>query len=224
MKSLVRQLSQKKVSLFIVLIVFDILIVCLHLLFGNKNTFFHLDFENNLPTYFQAGKLIVFGSFLFILGLTRFVKRNVKSFILPLSFFLVAVGFDELLQIHENIYRIFEFFEWLHPSKIVDASMKLGYKSSLWILYYLPFIVLFVFWSGYWLRYFQTLMKKNAVLLLSSSACISVVLLCEILSSTGTYTDTTYFWLVTFEEMAELLFASTLVFLGATVSTQNIKT
>lgn len=224
MKSLVRQLSQKKISLFIVLIVFDILIVCLHLLFGNKNTFFHLDFENNLPTYYQAGKLIVFGSFLLILGFTRFVKRNVKSFILPLSFFLVVVGFDELLQIHENIYRIFEFFEWLHPSKIVDASMKLGYKSSLWILYYLPFIVLFVFWSGYWLRYFQTLMKKNAVLLLSSSACISVVLLCEILSSTGTYTETTYFGLVTFEEMAELLFASTLVFLGATVSSQNIKT
>src|SRR5690606_23598230 len=98
-----------------------------------------------------------------------------------------------------------EVFDWFHPSKIVEASMKMGYRSSLWILYYLPLIVVFVFWSGYWLRYFQAKMKSNAWIIVLSTQCFFIVLLAEILSSTGTYSESGYFWLVTFEELAEML-------------------
>jgi hypothetical protein len=133
---------------------------------------------------------------------------------IPLAFFVTFLGFDELLQIHENIYRIFEFFPWLHPSKIVDASMRLGYRSSLWLLYYLPAIFIFVFWSGYWLRYFQSKFKSNFWIIAVSSISFFMVLLTEVLSSTGTYSENAYFWLVTVEEMAEMILGSTLILVG----------
>lgn len=191
------------------------MVLFLHLTLGKNHSFFHLDFEQNLPTFYQSSKLIVFGLIFFSLGLNRKIKREVKSFVLPLSLFLTFLGLDELFQIHENIYRIFELFDWLHPSKIVDLSMKMGYRSSLWILYYLPMIVIFVFWSGYWLRYFQSKMKNNASILILSSSCLFIVLLTEILSSTGTYSENAYFWLVTLEEIAEMLLATALVLVGS---------
>jgi hypothetical protein len=210
---LVRLLWYKD-SIFYWLIGFDLLIVLLHLVLGGHNQFFHVDFEQNLPTFYQSMKLIIFGLIFFVLGLRRSVKNDIKSFIIPMSLVLVFLGLDELFQIHENIYRIFETFDLFHPSKIVEASMRMGYRSSLWLLYYLPFIFIFIFWSGYWLRYFQSRMKNNTGILILSSVCLFAVLMAEILSSTGTFAESTYFWLVTIEETAEMLFASTLILAG----------
>lgn len=137
-----------------------------------------------------------------------------KWFVVPLAICLFMLGLDELLQIHENVYKIFSALDLLHPSKIVEASMRLGYRSSLWILYYLPIIFAFVFWSGYWLRYFQDKMKNNARVILLSSLCLFTVLLAEVLSSTGSYSESGYYWLVTVEETAEMLFASSLIYVG----------
>lgn len=204
-----------KKSLFIYLVVFDLVVLLLHLLFGRHNYFFHLDYEQNLPTIYQSLKLIIFGSIFFVYGLSKSVNKNIKGFILPLALFITFLGFDELLQIHENIYRIFELFKWLHPSKIVDASMKMGYRSSLWILYYIPLILIFGFWSGYWLRFFQATMKKNTWILIVSSISLFTVLLTEILSSTGSFSENAYYCLVTIEEMAEMLLASTLILIGS---------
>ncbi len=95
--------------------------------------------------------------------------------------------------------------------------MKLGYRSSLWILYYLPFIFLFVFWSGYWLRYFQDRIKSNFWIILVSSFSLLTILVMEVMSSTGTYSDNTYFIMVTIEESAEMLLGSTLVLVGLKV-------
>lgn len=207
--------SPKKI--FQWLIAIDILLVIIHLLLGRQFHFFHLDYENNLPTIYQSSKLVIFGIIFFIFSLSSFIKKELKSFMIPLSLFIFFLGLDEYFQIHENIYRIFEFFPWLHPSKIVDASMKLGYRSSLWILYYLPGIILFFFWSGYWLRYFQSQMKNNFYTILLSSFCLFAVLISEILSSTGSYSDHIYFMIVTIEEFGEMIFASSLIYLGSKV-------
>lgn len=209
-------------TLFYCLIGIDTLVLVLHLLFGSQNHFFHLDFEQNLPTAYQSFKLIVFGVIFFILGLKKSIKWDIKSFVLPLSLVLIFLGLDELLQIHENIYRIFEYLDLFHPSKIVEASMKMGYRSSLWIIYYLPFIFIFVFWSGYWLRYFQSKMKNNAWMLIMSSLSLFCVLLAEILSSTGSFAESTYFGLITLEETAEMLLASTLVLVGSKMLNSHI--
>lgn len=222
MPSVFMKLFKNNETLFKTLIVSDFAIVILHLLFGHQTQFFHLDFEQNLPTVYQSSKLIIFGILFLTLSLRSKLQLELKSFLIPLALFIGALGFDELLQIHENIYRIFEIFDWLHPSRIVDASMRMGYRSSLWILYYLPVIVVFVFWSGYWLRYFQSKMKRNFWVIGLSSLCLFTVLIAEILSSTGTYSDQTYYWLVTLEESAEMLLATTLIFVGSKVLTTPV--
>lgn len=215
MRTFLINLLESNKTVFYWLVGVDVVVLVLHLLFGTQNHFFHLDFEQNLPTMYQSFKLIIFGVVFFTLGLKKSVNWDIKGFILPLSLVLVFLGLDELLQIHENIYRIFELFDLFHPSKIVEASMRMGYRSSLWILYYLPFIFIFVFWSGYWLRYFQAKMKSNAWILILSSLCLFGVLLTEIFSSTGSFAEPTYFWLVTIEETAEMFLASTLVLVGS---------
>lgn len=159
----------------------------------------------------------MFGGIFFTISFTGFVKREIKSFIIPLALVLIYLGFDELLQIHENIYRVFELFNSLHPSKVVEASMKLGYRSSLWILYYLPFILAFVFWCGYWLHHFQSKMKSNAWILAISSLSLLAVLTAEIFSSTGLFSESSYYWFITVEETAEMFFGSTLIFIGSKI-------
>ncbi len=222
MKKIIKNLLINNKTLFFWLVSIDALVLILHLLLGRQSQFFHLDFEQNLPTVYQSFKLIIFGVIFFTAGLKKSIKQDSKRFILPLSLVLVFLGLDELLQIHENIYRIFELFDLFHPSKIVEASIKMGYRSSLWILYYLPFIFIFVFWSGYWLRYFQSKMKNYTWMLILSSLCLFIILLTEIFSSTGSFPETTYFWLVTVEETAEMLLASTLILVGSKMLNINI--
>lgn len=204
-------------KIFLLLLTVDIILLIVHIFLGRQINYFHLDFENNLPTIYQSSKLAIFGIVFFGVSLGGKIKKELKSFMFPLSIFIIFLGLDEYFQIHENIYRIFEFFPFLHPSKIVDASMRLGYRSSLWILYYLPGIILFFFWSGYWLRYFQSKMKNNFYPIMISSICLFTVLLSEVLSSTGTYSEIVYFALVTLEEFAEMIFATTLIFIGARI-------
>ena len=223
MKSFFTYLLYNTKIVFYWLIGIDLFILSLHLLFGSHSQFLHLDFEQNLPTFYQSFKLIFFGVFFFILGLRKSIKLDIKSFILPLAAAIIFLGLDELLQIHENIYRIFELFDLFHPSKIVEASMKMGYKSSLWILYYLPIIFIFVFWSGYWLRYFQSKMRNNAWILVVSSLCLFTVLLAEIFSSTGSFAENTYYWLITIEETAEMILASTLILVGSKMLNKHIR-
>jgi len=202
-----------KKQLIVVLLAGDLIILVFHLLF-NQYQFFHFDFEQNLPTYYQSFKLIFFGLFFLAISLKSFHNNITKFFMLPLAMFLFLLGLDELLQIHENIYRIFTFVDWFHPSKIVAASMKMGYRSSLWILYYLPLLLLFVFWSGYWMNYFQSRLNNNFSLFMLSFISFFTIIITEILSSTGTYSDAVYFLLVTIEETAEMLLATFLILVG----------
>lgn len=222
MKSLLVKLLSQNKRVFLYVVILDLLVLILHLSLGRQNSLFHLDFEQNLPTYYQSLKLISFGLFFFILAFSKSIQLSIKSFLLPVSLFLFFLGIDELFQIHENIYKIFEFIDVFHPSKIVELSMKMGYRSSLWILYYLPFIFIFIFWSGYWLHHFQSKMKSNAKILLLSTLSLFTILMTEILSSTGSFSESNYFWLVTIEETAEMLLASTLIFIGMKVLHRHI--
>lgn len=196
----------------------------LHLLLSSQHVFFHLDFEQNLPTIYQSLKLICFGLVFLIFTFWYPVSARLKFFTIPLSLALAFLGFDELFQIHENIYKIFELIDWLHPSRIVTASMKMGYRSSLWILYYLPMILIFVFWCGYWLSYFQSKLRSNFTLMIISSLTLLTVLVAEVLSSTGQYTEYVYFWMVTVEEVSEMIFGSTLIVIGLKVFRHSNRT
>lgn len=209
--------SSKKNRLLYLFIALDFFVVLLHIVFGSKNTFFHLDFEHNFPTYYQSFRLIGFGSLFLVVAAFKKLKLHLKSFILPLSIFMIILGLDELFQIHENTYKLFNLFEALHPNKIVNLSFNLGYRSSLWILYYIPFIFLFFLWSMYWIRHFHSTFKRNRWVFFLSSCCVGIILLMEILSSSGNYNESTYYWLITLEETTEMVLASTLIFSAKTL-------
>lgn len=215
-----QQIIGQPQKLFSILIASDLLMLLLHLLFAPHSNFFHLDHEQNLPTVYQSLKLIIFGSIFVFSALKRKSSVVGKFFLMPISLFLVALGFDELLQIHENIYRVFEFIPWLHPEKVVEASLDAGYRSSLWVIYYLPIIFVFVFWCGYWFRHFQNKLKNNAWIVGLAGGSLLTVLLIELVSSTGFFNDHIYFWMVTFEELAEMIFASTFILVGHKVLKQ----
>lgn len=102
-----------------------------------------------------------------------------------------------------------------------DLEFRLGYRSSLWILYYIQLIFVLVLWIGYWLRTFQTTIVSNFRMISFSVACLFIVLLAELISSTGLYSDQTYFLLVAIEETVEMLLASSLILLGFRVA--NLK-
>lgn len=217
MISFISKLLPHHRRIFLTLLILDGIILGLHLICSPYNTIFHLDHEFNVPTIYQSLKLILFGIFFFCLSFSQKLSREIKGFMLPLALSITILGFDEMFQIHENIYRIFEFFDLFHPSKIVDASMKLGYRSSLWMLYYLPLFFLFIFWIGYWVRFFQSKLVSNFGVIIISCVSLFSVLLMEILSSTGTFSDHTYFWMITLEEVGEMLFASTIILVGLKV-------
>lgn len=222
MAKIIKKIQQQNKRIFFTLLLADAVIVLLHILLGRQYSFFHLDVEANLPTIYQSLKLLIFGLLFLSIAVKSRVSREIRAFIGPLAIVFLFLGLDELLQIHENIYRVFELLPWIHPSKVVTLSMQLGYRSSLWILYYLPFIFIFVLWSGYWLRAFQTMLKSNFWIIGLSISSLFVVLLAEILSSTGVYSESAYFWLITFEETAEMLFVSALVMVGLTSSSTYV--
>ncbi len=195
----------------------DVLMVLLHLTLGPHFAFFNVDVEQNLPTVVQSSKLILAGIYFALIALFVKLPQKSRRFLLPLGLFSVALGFDELLQIHENIYRVFEYVDWFHPSRIVTASLSMGYRSSLWLLYYLPAIIIFVFWGGYWVRSLQETLASQSKIIAICAGSLFLILLTEVLSSTGQFSDQTYFWMVTLEEAAEMAFATALIWLGFAV-------
>lgn len=189
----------------------DGLIILLHLLFGGPNIWFNLDHEHNLPTWYQVAKLAILGlTTLALVGWHRHQLSTATSFLAPCGLIMLFISTDELWQFHENIYRVFEHIEWFHPSRVVSHSQTIGFRSSLWLLYYMPFFLLGILWLGYWLRYFQENLKKAFSGLILVSGLFLLVIVAELLSSTGVFSQHDYFWLVTLEESAELIGASVL--------------
>ncbi len=215
MKKIFSALEPRSVLRFFVTL--DFLVILLHLIIGRFFLFWHLDYEANFPTVYQSSKLIIFGFLLLLGSLFWRSKERTRFFVLPLSFAMVALGFDELFQIHENIYRVFSLFSWLHPNQVVTVSLQMGYRSSLWILYYVPLILLFILWIGYWLRVFQTTLRENFQVIIVSILCIFVALITEVLGSSGLYSQGVYFALITLEESAEMFLATSFVFVGLQV-------
>lgn len=198
------KLTQPSLRLFLSL---DTVVLLLHLLLGSSYLFFHLDHEQNFPTYYQGLKLIFVG----VYGLLLLATRQGKGTQLPwpllasIAAVLPLIGLDEMFQIHENIYRLFENTPWLHPSNVVSFSQSFGFRSSLWLLYYSPLLLAGMLWFGYWLRALQQLSYTSFRTLLTALFCFFIVILMEVLSSTGEFWGWQYQLLVFVEEASEIL-------------------
>lgn len=193
-------------------LVFDGIVIVLHLTLGAVNPYFNLDFEQNFPTIYQAIKLLLAG----VLGLLlvtfplQAIKKRLRIFQLGISFALIGIAVDEMFQVHENIYRAYEIIPLFHPANVVTVSYNLGFKSSLWLLYYIPIFVIAFGWMSYWIRYFYRYNQGVFKLLIAISCLIIVVLLSEYFSSTGVHSQSKYEFLILVEESAELMVGSLL--------------
>ena len=77
----------------------DTLIIVLHILYGQDNLYYALDKENNLPTYYQSIKLLIFGLYL----LYKSYKDKYNSWFLWIaSIIFIYISVDEALAIHED--------------------------------------------------------------------------------------------------------------------------
>jgi hypothetical protein len=199
--------------LLVLLIAADFLFLILHFLFGPGSDLFHLDREQNLPTYYQGVKLITFG----IIGFGYLIRKKVqvkqlRYFLIALSAILVFIGIDEIFQLHENTWRLFAGTStFLDPANLAPFAFEaVGFQSSLWLVYYLPFFFIGLIWLVYWLLVFKRTYHTYFKYLITATVFGLMVVIFEVLSSTGWYPPHVYHILVGIEETSEKLAATVL--------------
>jgi len=121
------------------LISIDLLLVVLHIRFGQVNGFFNLDWERNLPALYQSFKLLLAGAVfiahavLVYAAHTREKRNTVMLF--SLGALLLLLGLDEAAEIHESLPLYFgQLFPALQTT-VAGWAQAAGYQSSIWIIY-----------------------------------------------------------------------------------------
>jgi hypothetical protein len=131
----------------------DVLVVVLHILWGDKTYLFNMDWERNIPTMYQSFKMVFAGGIIFCVWLLyKFLKeeknRKLLSFWLGTSILVILMGFDEGAELHENVPNYFreiipDFSRWYE-----NIFSSLGFESSIWIVYvlffFLPIVVVWL--------------------------------------------------------------------------------
>lgn len=161
-------ISKRETKVLLSLLLFDVIMVVLHLLFGNKifgnkTIFFNLDWEGNLPTMYQSFKIVFSGAILFCIWLIyKFVikvkNKKILSFWFGTSILLITMGFDEGAELHESIPQYFRdllprFSKWYE-----EIFRSIDFESSRWIIYVL---IVFLPPVTAWLIYvFPTILKR----------------------------------------------------------------
>lgn len=192
---------------FLYLLFFDVVIVLLHLFLGNVSTFFHLDFEHNLPTVYQALKLLTAGYLIGFGVLEVYEKFTARQRLLvsPLAGLFIFLGIDELGLLHEQLdHYIREVFPEFADFVLWQAQ-QVGYFSSTWMVYYLPLILVFAGYGLYLLWYlFQN--KSRLILHLLVFASLLLMTLCfEFIANQNQVSHDRYFLYSLMEETAELV-------------------
>ena len=203
----------KKYKSLIFLFLFDFTMVALFYLFPNKRLF-DLDGENNIPTLYQASKLILIAFFsLALLLLNQYFKLfNNQIRLILIFFFLVFffLGIDEAGQIHENIAIYFHEFFPQPTSEYIEESREVGFKSSEWLLFYWPIILAFVISFIFLFRTIisKYIIDKHKLLVVGSLFFISVPIIEFLNTSETSFMINNYKEMIVLEESAEMIGAS----------------
>jgi hypothetical protein len=194
------------------LIFLDLVIVLLHMLFGQYSSYFNLDHEYNLPTVYQSLKLLTAGHLaLGLLWLRRtfgVMSRSELWFYAPLGAMLIFIGLDELGQLHENVdYFVREVSPGFADSLLMRLE-SVGYYSSTWIAYYSPLIIPAIPYFGFALSYTYRNLRKYTGLFAAIVVCFAGVIFFEFISNQGSIPDHEYQNYIVIEELLEMIGAS----------------
>lgn len=182
-------------NLFYIFVSIDLLLVVLHLLFWQYGAF-NLDYEYNLPTYYQGTKAILAGVVLW---------KNAKLRLFSaLSIFL---GVDEVLMIHERSEQIFRLIMPNFTAQLLEYVKNLGYKSVSWIILLSPVIASVTYLCH---KAVRLLNKNERLIIYTSVLLLAMALGAEIINTQSMITEHLYYLLVAIEEGLELLAISNL--------------
>lgn len=189
-------------------LVIDLLLIPIHLTLGRFNTFFNLDYEANLPTIYQSVKYYLFAHFcLFNIWAFRYLykksDRKYDLFWSAIGFVLLALGIDELGQIHESLESILTQNNPELVASINGLISSTGYIGSFWVFYVIPFLLIFIVAAYFILKYALKHYRKNLKYLASSFGLILLIPVIEFLGTRGVGSH--YYKFVIGEEYTEML-------------------
>ena len=191
----------------------DTAFVLLHLMTSHRTGLFHLDYEQNIPTIYQSAKLLAAGSLAILYiwlkkKMVGKIRRAELWFFAPLGAILIFIGLDELGQLHENIYTYVLEIAPRFAIHSNEAVRHLGYSSTDWIIYYLPLIILSVFYFIYAISYTAKNYKDRVWLIIFMVISFLMVLLLEYLGTRQEHPAHVYERYFVFEEYLEMIGAT----------------
>lgn len=191
--------------------VFDIVIVLIHITFG-QFSMFNLDYEQNLPTIYQSIKLIIIGFILFLIAIVfKTLKSKVQYLWGSLATLFVFLGLDEVGQLHENLPAK---LQELNPSSSVsymEAFKSNGFDSSDWLLFYIPVFILAGIIMVQFLKSLYSENRRLFIVFMIGTLLFFMVPLVELVntSPTNELNQQRHWDLIILEESLEMLGAST---------------
>lgn len=171
-----------------------------------------MDQEGNLPTFYQAVKLLVFGIYL----LYKSYKKKYNSWFLWIaSIILIYISVDEFLMIHEDFP---EYANNIIPRTAYNIkiwSENFGYNGAIWVIYAIILILsstpFLLYELIYLIRNYKYNKLSSFMIFLGTILFLSVLVI-EGYATTGKLSREEYNLMVVFEESFELVGASFLVF------------
>lgn len=225
------KLPHKLTLLIGTVLIADVVVVLLHLAFGQDNHFFNLDWEQNLPTVYQTFKLFLTAGLTLthIIAITYLYKHVSRLELVIWAmfmglFFMLAI--DEVGQIHESLGGTLAQFFPQQVENYTELSHDAGFRSSDWLLFYWPiFLVGATFLLGvaayFWKRYrLLTLLVPLGTLLFLMAPVL------EFVNTNDTYLasiNIPYQAAMVIEESAEMLGATVFMYFAAQVLRRNLQ-
>ena len=198
-----------KTSLIIFFLIFlDLLFVILHFYLGGGSELFNLDAERNFPTIYQSFKLVLLASLAFAHMVFLYVLRDFKGKE-KLIFFPFWLGFsflalDEIGSIHENLGNTLSQIDGDLIAGIREFFSSIGFRSSEWLLFYLPAIVFAGIYFVYLMKFFYKQKNKFYLFAFSTLLLFLVPIIEYISNPKENYTALQYNIFVSFEEILEM--------------------
>lgn len=201
-------------KIIIAVFVIDIVLVAFHFLLGQSILIFNLDYERNIPTFYQGFKLVSVGCVVFSQIVVDFISgyknKKISWNMVPLVFLFIFLALDEVGQLHENSQEIVHMISPNLASIYADFFMGMGYKSAPWVIIYFPAFLVFLLYLVFLIRYFYKRRVRSVSYFFLGIASFAFVILFEII---GTYEKVFhqppfYTYIVAIEEYFEMLGAT----------------
>lgn len=198
------------------LILLDLILVWLHIKTTQSSSIlFNLDYEQNVPTIYQATKLILIG-FLFFLHYLAIILINPNGNKLKPIFIIIAgimffwLGIDEVGQIHESFSMHFSALFPEENEALTTYMQEAEFESSNWLVYYSPMMAIGILaFLATFIYFFKTFPKISILLYTLGFFCFLIVPMLEFISTTPeTYKTEHYELYIIIEEYLEMVGAT----------------